>query len=310
MSSVAVVGAGAMGGLWAALLEAAGQEVTIVDPSVELIDAVRRHGLSLVEADGTVRRARPTAVLRASEAAPADVVFVFVKGPHTRAVAEHLDGLLHDETIVTSLQNGWGNADVLAEQVAPERIVMGVTFHSATIEAAGRIRHGGSGLTALGPYVDDAGLGTAEQVAAVMRTAGFECEVRTDVKTAVWMKLIHNAACLPVSALTGLLAAQLVEAGPWRDLIDALAREAVAVARAVGHEIDPDERIEHIHRVLGSAGPGVPSMLADVRARRPTEIETINGAIVREARDHGLRVPLNESMVALVRGLERTWQGS
>jgi 2-dehydropantoate 2-reductase len=111
-----------------------------------------------------------------------------------------------------------------------------------------------------------------------------------------------------VSALTGLRAAELVEQGPWRDLIDELAREAVGVARSAGYEIDETERVEHIHRVLGSAGMGVPSMLADVRARRATEIGTINGAIVDEARRVGRSAPLNEAMVALVRGLERSWQ--
>ena len=131
-----------------------------------------------------------------------------------------------------------------------------------------------------------------------------------DVKRAIWMKLVHNAACLPLSALTGLRAAQLVEPGPWRDLMDGLAREAVAVARGLGYVIEAEERIEHIHRVLGSAGAGVPSMLADARARRATEIETINGAVVREAARVGVATPLNEAMVAMVHGMERAWDAT
>jgi 2-dehydropantoate 2-reductase len=310
VSRVAVVGAGAMGGLWAGLIGSAGHEVTIVDPSVELIEAVQVHGLRVSEPDGAVRATHPQAVREAGDAGPSDVVFVFVKGPHTPAVAERVHALMHPGTIVATLQNGWGNADVLAERVPPERIVIGVTFHSATIESPGRIHHGGSGPSTIGPYLDAGGADGAEQVAMIMREAGLECTVSADVKTAVWMKLVHNSACLPVSALTGLLTPQLVEPGPWRDLIDELAREAVVVARGLGYDIDADERIEHIHRVLGSAGAGVPSMLADVRARRATEIETINGAVARESRAQGRTAPLHEAMVALVHGVERAWRDS
>jgi 2-dehydropantoate 2-reductase len=296
-----------MGGLWAGLIGSAGHDVTIIDPSTDLIASVREHGLRISESDGTTATTHPKAVRHPVDAGPSDVVFVFVKGPHTAAVADRIEALMDDGTIVTSLQNGWGNADVLAQRVPPERIVIGVTFHSATIESPGRILHGGSGPTTMGPYLDGAGTDDAERVAGIMRGAGFDCSVRTDVKRAIWMKLVHNAACLPVSAMTGLRAAQLVEAGPWRDLIDELAREAVAVARGLGYDIDADERIEHIHRVLGSAGAGVPSMLADARARRATEIETINGAVVGEAARVGVVAPLNEAMVAMVRGMERAW---
>jgi 2-dehydropantoate 2-reductase len=308
MSRVAVIGAGAMGGLWAARLGLAGHDVTVVDPSTEVIESVRAEGLRLLEPDGTLLTTHPRAALSPDEADVSDIVFIFVKGPHTASVAERIGPLLHEGTVVASLQNGWGNADHVARHVPPERIVIGVTFQSATVESPGRIRHGGSGPSTVGPYLDDGATDGAAQVSTAMAEAGFECAVRPDVKTAVWSKLVHNAACLPVSALTGLLAAQLVEPGAWRDVIDALAREAVRVARGLGYDIDAEERIEHIHRVLGAAGSGVPSMLADVRARRATEIETINGAIVREASRIGEAVPLNEAMVAMLHGMERAWR--
>ncbi len=143
-----------------------------------------------------------------------------------------------------------------------------------------------------------------------MTSANFECIVTSEVKTAIWSKLVHNAAALPVSALTDLRTAPLVEPSPWRDLLDGIAREAVEVARALGYQIDADERIAHIHKVLGAAGMGVPSMLADVHARRQTEIATVNGAVVGQGRSAGIEVPLNEAMVALVEGLQRAWRDS
>jgi 2-dehydropantoate 2-reductase len=307
MSRIAIVGAGAMGGLWAGKLVQAGHDVTIVDVSRELIEAVRRDGLIVLEEGVTEQTSRVAATNDPRDAGEQDVVFVFVKGYHTRAAARGLGPLLDDETVVVTLQNGWGNADVLAEHVPGERLVVGVTYHSAMVEAPGRIRHPGAGPSYVGPYRDGDSLEHAERVAALMTGAGLEAEATAEVKTAIWRKLIHNAACLPVSALTDLHAAPLVEPGPVRDLIDDLAREAVAVAVASGYAIDEDERIERIHAVLGAAGMGVPSMLADVHARRQTEIDTINGAVARAAGRVGVEVPLNAAMVALIAGLERAW---
>jgi 2-dehydropantoate 2-reductase len=296
-----------MGGLWAGAIAKAGHEVTIVDVVPALIEAVRQSGIAVEEEGREDLHGTASATASPSEAGPQDVVFVFVKGPHTAAAAASLGPLLSADTAVASLQNGWGNADVLARWVDPRQLVVGVTYEGARVVAHGRVRRTGRGPTWLGPYQGDADAGCAQAVVSVMGSAGFEAGVSPDVRTEVWKKLVHNASCLPVAALTGLLTSELVEPGPVCDLVDALAREAVAVARAQGYQIDPEERIERIHRVLRASGLGVPSMLADVRARRPTEIETINGAVVRAGRDAGVPVPLNEAMVALVRGLERGW---
>jgi len=166
------------------------------------------------------------------------------------------------------------------------------------------------GPTFLGPYLDGAPLERAEAVARLLSGAGIEATVTSRVKTEVWKKLILNAATLPTAALTGLCAGDLGQPGPMRDLVDALAAEAVAVAQAQGYDIDLDERLARIHAVLTGAGRGKPSMLQDAEARRKTEIEVINAAIVRTAQASGLAVPLNQAMVALIGGLERGWSAS
>jgi 2-dehydropantoate 2-reductase len=171
----------------------------------------------------------------------------------------------------------------------------------------GVIKHNGTGPTWVGPYVDEGSMGPSERAGELFRSAGFDAVASARVKTEIWRKLIHNSSCLPVAALTGLRTSELISVDPARELVDALAREAVAVARAIGHDIDADERIERIHAVLLGAGMGIPSMLADVEARRPTEVDLINGAVVRAADQAGIDAPLNRSMVALVHGLERSW---
>lgn len=296
-----------MGGLWAARIADAGHQVTVVDVSAEVVDAVRAAGMEVVEKDGSVTHCSLAATMSASEAGPQDLVFVFVKGPHTRTAVESLRLMLGNGTTVVTLQNGWGNADTLAGFVPPERLVIGVTYHAATVQRAGRVLHPGIGPSYLGSYIDGGNLDPARQVAVVMMAAGFETEVTSEVKTAIWRKLIHNSACLAVSALTELRAGPLVESPLVRELIDDIARESTAVARAHGHDIDVDERIERIHEVLSGAGMGVPSMLADALARRHTEIATINGAVVRAAREVDIDVPLNAAMVALIEGMEQGW---
>lgn len=305
--TVVIVGAGAMGGTFAARLAQGGVDVAVVDVSAEIVGAITTAGLALEskEGDETVRL-RATA--DPAELGPAGIVIFFVKAQHTAAAAQLARPLVTATTTVVSLQNGWGNADVLAGVFAPEQLVMGVTYHSATVTAPGRVAHTGRGATFIGPYVDGAPLERTGAVRDVLARGGIEAEATPRVKTEIWKKLILNAATLPTAALTRLCAGDLGQPGSTLDLVDAVAAEAVDVARAQGYAIEREERIERIHAVLAGAGKGKASMLQDVEARRKTEIEVVNGAVVRAAERLGIDVPLNRAMVALIGGLERGWQ--
>jgi len=306
---VVVGGAGAMGGVWASRLHGAGHEVGVLDVSPAALAAIAADGLVVERTDGTTSVTRLPASDNPAELGQPDAVIFFTKSYHTPAAAERARPLVGPETTVVSLQNGWGNADTLAAVFPPERVVMGVTYHSANVKAPGRIAYtADGGPTFVGPYLDGAPLDRAEAVAAAMASAGIETTVSPNAKTEVWKKLILNCATLPTSALTRLYTGELGKPGPMRDLEDALTREATTVARALGHEIDPDERIATVRDILSRGGKGRPSMLQDVAAQRTTEIDAINGAVVREADRLGLEVPLNRAMVALVKGLERSWR--
>jgi len=309
MKIVIVGGAGAMGGVWASRLAAAGNEVAILDVSPEALAAIGRDGLIVEQKDGSTTTTRLPATADAAAIGPAEAVVFFTKAHHTRAAAEGALPLVDDRTTVVSLQNGWGNADTLASVFPPDQLVVGVTYHSATVRGPGRIAHtADAGPTYVGPYVDGAPLDRAEAVGAAMTAAGIATTVTAAAKTEVWKKLILNCATLPTSALTRLYAGELGKAGPLRDLLDVLAREATAVANGLGYDIDPEERIGAIHGLLAKAGKGKASMLQDVEARRKTEIEVVNGAVVREGDRLGIAVPVNRAMVALVGGLERSWR--
>lgn len=301
---IAVAGAGAMGSIFGISIAASGNEVLLVDVAEPIVAKATTEGLT-IERDGESRTQVVEATTDPAGMDPVDLLFVFVKGYHTASAMDLCAPLVEEGTTVVSLQNGWGNADVVRRSVNDESIVVGVTNNSGTVRKLGRIAHTGVGATHLGPYVEGAGMDRAETVADVLATAGFEVDVQEQVRVEIWKKLVLNAATLPTSALTGLTAGALGKPGEMLDLVDGVAREAVEVANASGQDLDVDERVEFIHALLARAGDGKASMLQDVEAGRRTEIDTINGAVTRLGEEMAVETPLNTTMVALVRGWER-----
>lgn len=309
MKITVVGGAGAMGAVWASRLSAAGFEVAILDVAKEALAAIERDGLVVTSKDGTTQSFPLLASDDPKAIGQSDLVIFFTKSHHTEAAAELARPLVGPETTLISLQNGWGNSDRLAKVYPPEQMAVGVSYHSAKVVAPGRIAHtADTGPTYIGPYLDGAAMDRAETVGGAMNRAGIRTIVTPDIKTEVWKKLVMNCAALPVSGLTRLTTGGMGQHDGVREVVADLAREASAVGRALGLAIDDDERIKTIHGMLDVAGPGKASMLQDVEARRKTEIEVVNGAVVREGDRLGISVPLNRAMVALIGGLEQSWQ--
>lgn len=308
MKVVVVGGAGAMGGVWASRLDMAGCDVAILDVATDAIDVINRDGLTIERPDGTSVHRLP-ATDNAGEIGACDVVIFFTKAHHTRAAAALAAPVVGPDTTVVTLQNGWGNADLLAEFFDPARLQMGVTYLGATLRAPGRIAFTlTEGPTYLGPYLPGAPLDRARAIGEAMSAGGIPTTVTPDVATEIWKKLILNSAALPVSALTRLPSGVMGETEPVLRICDALTAEAAAVAQAKGLSIEAAERAEFLRNLFKRAGAGKTSMLQDVEARRKTEVEVINGAIVREADALGLDVPLHRAMLALIQALESSWQ--
>ena len=309
---VAVIGGGAIGCVWAACLARVGAHVTVVDPALDIVNAAAGAGIVVETHDGIGAPVRVVATSDprtqpAGDGEPVDVAFFFVKGYHTQAAAQLARPLVAAHTTVVTQQNGWGNADTLAQAYDRSQIVVGITYHSATVIAPARVRHTSVGPSYVGPYAEEAGMRRAEEVASLLRAAGLEATATAAVKTEIWKKLILNCATLAPSALTRLTAGAIGADRALLELLDGLTAEAVAVARAQGYDIDVAERQARIHAMMGAGGSGKASMLQDVEAGRRTEIETVTGAVVRAAVRAEIDVPLNRTMLALVRGLERSY---
>jgi 2-dehydropantoate 2-reductase len=303
---IAVVGAGAMGSLFGGQLADAGQEVTLIDVWREGVDALNTHGLRIEDKTGATRTIPVRATTDPAEVGPCDLVLIFVKCYHTEAAARSATSLLGADTAVLSLQNGWGNAPRIAGIVGQERVLLGVTYHSATLLGPGHIQHAGSGMTYIGE-LDGSQTDRLRRIADTFNAAGLEVTPTVQVLRQVWSKLALNVCTLPTAALLRFTADQLVAHEGTLDLMRGLLREAIAVAKAQGIMLDEDERWEAITGLLKRAVGARASMLQDVEKGRRTEIDVINGAIVDAGQQLMIPTPYNATMVWLVRSLEETF---
>jgi len=302
-------GAGAMGSALGALLFEAGNDVTLVDVAQKAVEAIHADGLIIEGKDGTARTVRVPATTDPASIGPVELVIVFVKCYHTEAAVRSAAPLLGPDTVVLSLQNGWGNAPRIATIVGPERVVVGVTYHSATVRAPGRVLHAGKGPTFLGEIGQPVS-GRVQNIAETFQAADIPALPSNTVLEEIWKKLALNAATLPTSATIGITADRLLDTPEMQGLMQALLKEVVAVANAQGISLDFTERWQAISGLLGRLAPGTKgSMLQDVENRRQTEIDVINGAIVAAGEQTGIPTPYSRAIVALVKALERSFAG-
>ncbi len=299
----AIVGAGAMGSLFGALLSEAGNDVWLYDVWQEHVDAINASGLQ-IEREGVKRSVRIKATTSPENIGQNELVILFVKSTQTQkasAVARQLAG---KTGLVLTLQNGMGNADVIAESIDPTKILAGTTSHGATLLEAGGIRHAGVGPTTLGAWsTSSAGLQNAQRVAEFFTTAGIETQAVDDVHSVVWNKLLINIGINAITALTGIKNGQLLDLESTRDISRTAVEEAMAVARAANVRINEDA-VKHVLEVALATAANRSSMGQDVDHRRQTEISTINGYIVQEAGRQGLDAPVNRTLTALVETLQ------
>ena len=302
---VCIVGCGAVGSLFAAnLAQLDDVEVWAYDLAQDHVDAINRDGLRLSGAGDVVGRLRATA--EPDELPECDFGIVATKAMHTSsaiaATARAFAG-----GCVASVQNGVGNEEAIAEHV--ERVVRGTTFPAGKVLEPGHVQWDVKGDTTFGPFEPrPAPTAEIERLADACTRAGMPTEVVADARGPQWRKVIFNAATNPVGALTGLTHGRVCERPNLRRLVTGLVDEGKAVAAAQGIELDadPEDLIDHAARPE-VAYDHKASMLQDVEARRPTEIDYLNGGIVRFGDEHGVATPLNRAIWALVKGLEAAW---
>jgi len=304
---IAVIGAGAMGGVVGGLLQRGGNEVALLDVSREAIDAINAGGLRVDDRAGNSEIVNIRATDNPAEIGVVDLAIVFVKCYHTEAAVRGAAPTIGDQTIVLSLQNGWGNGPRIAAVVGEERLLLGVCYHSATALGPGRVLHAGKGPT----FIGEPRGGVSERVrlaAEIFNRAGIEVNATENVLQEIWAKLALNVVTLPTSAAARLYAPQLLQTEEMKNLMRELLREVVAVARAQHIPMEFAERWEAITGLLARLAPTTKgSMIQDVERARRTEIDVINGAIVEAGQRLGIPTPYNNAMVWMIKAVEAAY---
>ena len=304
---IAVIGTGAVGSLFAANLSLLDDvEVWAFDLNELHVAAINRNGLRLSGAGDVV--GRPHATSDASELPPCDFGVVATKAMHTEPAIAATAHAFADGCVAT-VQNGLGNEETIARRV--ERVIRGTTFPAGKLLEPGHVQWDVKGDTTLGPYDKGTPLAEVERLADACTRAGMPAHAVEDARGPQWRKVIFNASTNPIGALTGLTHGRVCERPDLRALVTGLVDEGKAVAAARGIELDadPEELIDHAAR-KDVAYDHKASMLQDVEARRQTEVDYLNGGIVRFGRDGDVPTPLNAAIQALVKGVEASWMQS
>jgi 2-dehydropantoate 2-reductase len=302
---IAIIGAGAMGALFGSFLYAT-NEVLVLDNSQTLIRIIQEQGVQVSDADGKSRTVPLRATSSPDEIGPVDLVIILVKSYHTASAANDARALLDSNTVVLTLQNGWGNTTTLQNILGPDRVLAGLTYNSATTLAPGHVQHTARGRTVIGE-LDGTFSERLEAVRATFDAAGITVEATTQITAEIWAKLGQTVCSLPTSALLGFRAGELMQHSGTVEIMRALLRELVDVAQSQGIAIDFEERWAAISGGLTRAGGAKASMLQDIEARRRTEIDVINGAVVAAGQRVNIATPYNNAMVWLVRSLEESF---
>ncbi len=304
MLKVCIVGCGAVGSLFAAHLARKGEvEVWAYDVWKDHVDAINRHGLRLSGAADFTAKLRATS--DATELPRCDYGIVATKAIHTAAAIAQTARAFDEASAVCSVQNGVGNEEIIAGHV--KQVIRGTTFPAGHPIAPGHVGYDIAGDTWVGPFEPtNTPMSKVEELAGLITRSGMNTIPLTDARGAQWTKLIFNAASNPVGALTLLHHGAAARFAPTGQLFDDLISEGESVAKAIGIELHGDPRAL-VKKGANAPGKHRASMLQDVLAKRPTEVDFMNGAIVKWGEKTGVLTPLNKAIWELVKGLEHGW---
>jgi len=301
---ICIVGCGAVGSLFAAHLAKAREvEVWAYDVWKEHTEAIRKNGLRLSGAEEFTAKVHATSDPK--ELPQCDYGIVATKAIHTRHAIAQTAHAFHETSAVCSVQNGVGNEEIIAEYV--KYVIRGTTFPAGHLIAPGHIGYDIKGDTWIGPFEPtQTPMRRVEELAGLMTRSGMNTVALQDARGAQWTKLIFNASTNPVGALTLLHHGAATRFAPTGRLFEGLIREGEAVANALAIELHGDPR-QMVQKGANAPGKHRASMLQDVLAKRQTEVDFMNGAIVKWGEQAGVPTPLNRALWELIKGLEHSW---
>lgn len=296
-NSLLILGTGAMASLFAGRLAAAGVPVTLAGSWPAGLDALRQAGVRVIQENGRELQAAVQVAESLQACRGYRFALALVKSWQTAAIAPALAACLAPEGMVLTLQNGMGNREALAQSIGARRVAVGTTTLSATLDAPGVVQEAGESVISISGHPGLAPL------TGWLRQAGFIIENAPDANALLWGNLVIDAATHPLTALLGVTNGGLLAYGPARSLLQAAAREAAAVAVAQGVALPFPDPVVAVETLARRTANGRSPMLQDVLRCGPTEIDAINGAILRAGEQVGIPTPTHRTLWQLVSAL-------
>ncbi len=302
---IAIIGPGALGILLAANLVRAKNEVWLLDNDAKRAKRLSTGGIRL-EGLGGSYKTRINATSNPKEIEKPDAIFICVKSYDTENTLKGIGQLLTENTYVVSLQDGLGNLQTINEYVDSDSMLGGVTSQQATLIEDGHVRHTDKGETVIGEEKGKV-LGSIREISSVLNKANFPTKVTKDINSAIWSKLIINVGINALTAVTRLKNGALVKNEYTREIMRRAVSEAVKVAKRKRIKLAYDDPIQKVEAVCKATADNTSSMLQDVLDRKQTEIDFINGAIIRQAKSLNIKTPTNEMLTELVKAVESNY---
>lgn len=302
---IVIVGPGAIGSLFAAFLAKSKEEVWLLDKNKERAALLGQQGIIVEGVSGNWQQKVPITA-DVGQINGADLVIICVKSYDTKEAAKNIKPLLGNATYALTLQNGVGNVEILAEIIGEEKVIGGVTNEGATLIDAGRVTHAGRGETVVG-LADGKIPASMREIREVFNKAGFETRISRDIKSLLWSKLITNVGINALTAITRMNNGRLTDFEGTRKILREAVTEAVKVAKRKRIKLIYDDPLAKVEAVCEATAGNVSSMLQDVLRKKRTEIDFINGVIVRQAQELGVPAPVNSFLVGLIKTIEASY---
>lgn len=304
---IVIVGPGALGCLVSASFKArTREEVWLFDYSPERAKKIAGDGIK-VEGIGGALNVKVNVTSEPKDIGVADLIIICVKSYSTEDACKEIKDMVGADTSVLTIQNGIGNVQILNDYFGADKVIAGITNHGATLIGTAHVRHAGKGDTIIGKSGGKLS-GALRNVANLLSKAGFEAKVSKDIDSVVWSKLIINVGINALTAITRLNNGRLVEYEWARTLLRGAVGEAVKVVRRKRIKLAYDDPIQKAESVCRATATNVSSMLQDILNRKRTEIDFINGAIVRQGKASGIPTPVNETLSSLVNLIENSYE--
>jgi 2-dehydropantoate 2-reductase len=302
---IVIVGPGAMGCLFAHYLSKSKEELWIFDKNKKRAQEINQAGITVETTSGKNTLKIKTSV-DANEIGVADLVIICVKSYDTKEAIKQIKPLIGENTSVLTLQNGIGNVEMISEMVGAEKVIGGVTNEGSTLLDTARIRHAGKGETVIG-RIDGLIPVQMRYIRELFNKVGLETRISRDIKGLLWSKLIVNAGINPLTAITRLNNGRLTEFEGTRKIMREAVTEAVKVAKRKRIKLIYDDPLAKVEAVCEATAANVSSMLQDVLRKKRTEIDFINGVVVRLGQEIGIPTPTNSLLLELVKTVETSY---